>query len=211
MQSMHKGNVPPGVMNSALPNAGSPSSDPSFNPNGPQGQGQQFPSGVAPNNRMGQNKPMGMMPPPSSPIINTKDQSGNKDNKAGNPNALNGHPEGSPRNAPNTGQQNAGNAGQGGTAPPTPVSGPNPGLTVPSPSAILGTPGSMNPPSQPQTSAPDSMPSNLFSTDFIQSVASSLDEFDAGSLFRSDNDINFERDFGQWFNHPEDVGSLDLK
>ena len=37
-----------------------------------------------------------------------------------------------------------------------------------------------------------------------------MEEFDA-SLFRPDGDINFERDFGQWFN-PEDLGGgLDMK
>jgi hypothetical protein len=46
---------------------------------------------------------------------------------------------------------------------------------------------------------PDPLSSNIFSTDFIQSVASSLDEYDPG-IFRPDGDINFERDFGQWFN-----------
>jgi collagen type III alpha len=49
----------------------------------------------------------------------------------------------------------------------------------------------------------------LFPTDFIHSVASSLDEFDT-SIFRPDGDINFERDFGQWFN-PDDVGVLEMK
>jgi collagen type III alpha len=203
---MHKGGLAPGgVLNSALPGAGSPSaSDPSFNPGGPQGQGPQFSAG--PNNRMGQGKPMGMMPPPS-PALNgpPKDQPGsNKDNKGANSNSSNSHPEGSPRNAPNSGQgqgpSNPGNPGQGGTAPATPVPGPNQNMTAPSPSAILGNPNQ----SAQAPSAPD-----LFSSDFIQSVASSLDEFDP-SIFRSDGDINFERDFGQWFN-PDDVGSLDLK
>jgi collagen type III alpha len=61
---------------------------------------------------------------------------------------------------------------------------------APSPSSLLGGPPSLG---------PDSLSSNIFSTDFIQSVASSLDEFDPG-IFRPDGDINFERDFGQWFN-----------
>jgi len=46
----------------------------------------------------------------------------------------------------------------------------------------------------------------LFATDFIQSVASSLDDFDPG-MFRPDGDINFEREFGQWFNHPDEVSA----
>jgi hypothetical protein len=208
MHAMHKNNLPPGVLNSTLPNAGSPSSsDPSFNPSGPQGQGPQFSAGVPSNTRMGQNKPMGMMPPPS-PVINAaaKDPPGlNKDIKVG---AANGHPEGSPRNAPTTGQPshggvNPGSAGQSGTAPATPVPGTNQNLTAPSPSSILSNPSSMNQPNQ-SASAPDSMPPNFFGSDFMQSA---LDEFDP-SLFRSDGDINFERDFGQWFN-PDDVGALD--
>ena len=40
---------------------------------------------------------------------------------------------------------------------------------------------------------------NIFSADFIQSVTNALDEFDPG-VFRPDGDINFERDFSQWFN-----------
>jgi len=204
MHPLHKGGLGAGgVLNSALPGAGSPSgSDPSFNSGGPQGQAPQFSTG--PNARMGQNKPMGMMPPPS-PAMNgpPKDQPGsNKDSKVGITNSSNSHPEGSPRNGPNSGQQGQGpNPGQGGTAPATPVPG---NMTAPSPSAILGNPPSMNQSSQP------SAPPELFSSDFIQSVASSLDEFDP-AIFRSDGDINFERDFGQWFN-PDDVSAtLDLK
>ncbi|KAJ7723865.1 hypothetical protein B0H14DRAFT_3621871 [Mycena olivaceomarginata] len=48
-------------------------------------------------------------------------------------------------------------------------------------------------------------PGNLFSGEFIRSVANGLDEFVDIGLFRSDGDLNFERDFGQWFN-PDDVG-----
>ncbi len=51
------------------------------------------------------------------------------------------------------------------------------------------------------------MSAALFTPDFIQSVANSLDEFDP-SFLRPDGDIDFERDFGQWFNHPDDVGGV---
>ncbi|KAK0215884.1 hypothetical protein EDD85DRAFT_444888 [Armillaria nabsnona] len=62
----------------------------------------------------------------------------------------------------------------------------------------------------PPSAGPD-MSAALFTPDFIQNVANSLDEFDP-SFLRPDGDINFERDFGQWFNHPDDVGgALDLK
>ncbi|KAJ7268287.1 hypothetical protein C8J57DRAFT_1324828, partial [Mycena rebaudengoi] len=58
--------------------------------------------------------------------------------------------------------------------------------------------------SHPTASTSPTSMVNLFSTDFIQSIANGLDEFDVG-LFRGDGDLNFERDFGQWFN-PDDVG-----
>jgi collagen type III alpha len=50
----------------------------------------------------------------------------------------------------------------------------------------------------------------VFSHEFMQSVANTLvdDLVDPAMVFRPDGDINFERDFGQWF-HPEE--SLDLK
>lgn len=50
---------------------------------------------------------------------------------------------------------------------------------------------------------------NLFDNAFMD-IGS---EFDPSTLFRPDGDINFERDFGQWFN-PDDAGlgaSLDMK
>jgi collagen type III alpha len=46
---------------------------------------------------------------------------------------------------------------------------------------------------------------NLFSPEFIQSVREGLEEFVDVGLFRGDGDLNFERDFSQWFN-PNDVG-----
>jgi len=78
---------------------------------------------------------------------------------------------------------------------------------APSPSSILGSGPPMTTSSMGgQPSLGTDMSGAIFSTDFIQSVASSLDEFDT-SLFRPDGDINFERDFGQWFN-PDDVSGL---
>ncbi|KAJ7201065.1 hypothetical protein GGX14DRAFT_658915 [Mycena pura] len=81
---------------------------------------------------------------------------------------------------------------QGGVAPP-------PGL-------MIFNPTSMNPAAMPLPLPPT--PDNLFSSEFMQSMAGGLEDFDVG-LFR-EQDINFERDFGQWFNNPDDVGSLDL-
>jgi collagen type III alpha len=60
----------------------------------------------------------------------------------------------------------------------------------------------------------DPMSSGLFTADFITSVASSLDEFEKfdTTIFRPDGDINFERDFGQWFQSEDGMsGSLDMK
>ncbi|KIK93149.1 hypothetical protein PAXRUDRAFT_34206 [Paxillus rubicundulus Ve08.2h10] len=177
--------------------------DPSFNP----GQGQ--PSFPGPqNNRVGQNKPMGMMPPPSPAGGPPKEQS--KDvNKVPGPNGT----EGSPRNQqpPNPtqsgaqGPPNAGSSTQGSTAPPTP-SGTSSSMTAPSPSAVInGTP-TINPATQPTTSLPE-VPTSFLTTDFMQSVANTLDDFDQ-SLFRpEDTGINFEQDFREWFN-PDD---LDMK
>jgi len=52
---------------------------------------------------------------------------------------------------------------------------------------------------------------DLFSAEFINSVASSLDDFDSTNLFRPDGDINFERDFGEWFNGDDSIEGLDMK
>jgi hypothetical protein len=102
-----------------------------------------------------------------------------------------------PSGNPGQGGSHMGNSGQEGIAPAT---GPDPNqdMTTASPSTILSNPPSMNP-SVPSSTAPDPMSSSLFSSDFIQSIASSLDEFDP-SLNQTDGDINFEHDFGQWFN-----------
>jgi hypothetical protein len=52
----------------------------------------------------------------------------------------------------------------------------------------------------------DTKSSNMPSSDFIAAVAASLDEFHPG-LFYTDEDINFERDFGTWFNDDFDAKS----
>lgn len=195
-------------------NAGSPGADPSFNPGmppgsggpgqqpgGPPGQGQPGgPQQFQPGNRLGgppnTKQPMGMLPPPSP----AKDQNGpGKDNKP-----QNGHPEGSPRNQPLSGTNPP------GTNPPTPSQQGGPGGNMaPSPNMLMNpSAGSMNPVAMPLPPAPPSTTGDLFSADFINNVATGLDDFDVG-LFRGDGDINFERDFGQWFN-PDDVGSMEL-
>ena len=163
-------------------NAGSPSSnDPSFG--GPQGAGPQFNNGGAvANNR---NKSTNMMPPPSPASGSQKD---GKDK--------NGRPDASPRNQPaNTGQPtNSGQFGQGVTAPPTPNNVP---ATAPSPSAILGgpQPGLSQP---PQSMVATDMTAIFGSNDFMTSIPT-LDAFQDGDLSKV-IDVDFERDFGQWFN-----------
>lgn len=203
-------------LNRMAMNAGSPGSDPSFNPGGPmsggpspqqqgqQQQQQQFQasrlSALGPQNPK---QPMSMLPPPSP----AKDQ--NKQDKG----PTNGLPDGSPRNQPLSGPNP-------GTAPPTPNSSGQQGPPgqgqgqqqnmppAPSPGLMINpNPGSMNPVAMPLPPAPPST-ENIFSTDFMQSVANGLDEFVDVGLFRGDGDLNFERDFGQWFN-PDDVG-MDL-
>jgi hypothetical protein len=144
---------------------------------------------MAPNN-----KQMGGMMPPPSPGMNgpPKDQSGASKDKP----TASGIPEGSPRNAPQNAQGTL-NPNSLLAAPPTPTpGGSGGGMTAPSPST-----GSVG------------VDAGVFTSDFLQSVASSLDEFDP-SMFAgaggSDRDMDFQRDFGQWFN-PDDMGALDLK
>ncbi|KAF8143401.1 hypothetical protein K438DRAFT_2109481 [Mycena galopus ATCC 62051] len=92
-----------------------------------------------------------------------------------------------------------------------------PSAVTPTLSSLLQVPQSNAPSSASSASAvepaplamplPPAPPSavNLFSSEFIQSVANGLDEFVDVGLFRGDADLNFERDFAQWFN-PDDVG-----
>ncbi|KAH0836851.1 hypothetical protein J3R83DRAFT_8639 [Lanmaoa asiatica] len=176
--------------------------EPPFNP----GPGQQpFPGPQ--NNRMGQNKSMGMMPPPSPAGGPPKEQP--KDVKQPGQNGAEGSPRNQqPSNSATGGQgpPNSGGGAQVSTAPPTP-SATSSSITAPSPSAVVnGTP-TINPATQPTTSLPE-VPANFLTTEFMQSVASTLDDFDTQALFRpEDTGINFEQDFREWFN-PDD---LDMK
>ncbi|KAJ6581087.1 hypothetical protein B0H19DRAFT_1113560 [Mycena capillaripes] len=196
-------------------NAGSPGSDPSFNPGGPMSGGpspqqqqqqhqqhqqqQQFQAGRLAASGPPNPKPMSMLPPPSP----AKDQ-----NKQDNKGPTNGLPDGSPRNQPLSGPNPP------GTAPPTPNSSGQQGppgqgqnmAPAPSPGLMINpNASSMNPVAMPLAPAPPPAAENIFSTDFMQSVTNGLDEFVDVGLFRGDGDLNFERDFGQWFN-PDDVG-----
>ena len=218
------------------PNSG----DQVFNPAGVPpgvggGPGPQFnPGGL---NRMGQNKPgiVGSMMPPPSPATNGapkdangKDAGGNKGLGPGG----NNNP-GSPRNQPSSG----GGSGGGGTAPPTPVPGSqsipqqqqqqqqqmggNQNSLNPSPAAMMGVvPTGSGPGSGgslvggssglggPQTDL------NMFSSDFMSNMNTLEDFAGTADLFGTgpDGEIDFERDYAQWFN-PDEVGpsSLEMK
>ncbi|KAK1231014.1 hypothetical protein PQX77_005875 [Marasmius sp. AFHP31] len=50
---------------------------------------------------------------------------------------------------------------------------------------------------------------DMFANEFLSTVTSQLEDFDS-QFFRLDGDIDFKRDFGQWFNHPDDVSALDI-
>ncbi|KAK2464043.1 hypothetical protein APHAL10511_003987 [Amanita phalloides] len=199
-----KGPMPPQGMNPTIQgqinNPPTNSNDPSMHPGAPPG-----PPGGPQFNRLPPQKPLGMLPPPS-PAQNgaNKDQSGSKDGKAD-------------EQSRNTG----GNAGHtpnaSGTAPPTPVPGaPTTQISAPSingaqnaniaqsPSSILGTPLNSGPIVNQQSVLNDT----LFPPEFMQQLSSSLDDFHT-TMFPAETDINFERDFGQWFNG-DDV-TLDMK
>jgi hypothetical protein len=179
----------PGTTNAMSGTIGSPAStDPAaFNVGGQPGQMGQFSV-----NRMNQpNKPpMGIMPNPS-PIMSKE------------PDKIVGSPAQNSSQTPGQATPNAGVLTSGPTVPTTP-GGPSSSLGAP-PSATLSNPPGTPLNAQGPLSANMDM-SNVFTADFMQTVASSLDEFDP-ALF-SDRDLNFERDFGQWFN-PDDA--LDVK
>ncbi|KAG6811308.1 hypothetical protein H0H92_008065 [Tricholoma furcatifolium] len=218
-------------------NAGSPSaSDPAAHFNLGAGPLSQGPPGGQPGfaqNRMNKNN---MMPPPS-PALNgpPKDGKGLMPPGPGSakgpgpgPMPNQGMPptanHGSPRNPPpgpgpiappGSGVPTPGSLVNGG-GPPTPAPGPQvtpgaqgplpPGggmMPSPSPSTILGAGAGVPPPSS--ASSMD----GLFPTDFINSVAGGLDDFQFDLSQGTAGDINFERDFGQWFNNPDDPMSLD--
>lgn len=178
----------------------SSSSDGQFNmdagaqPRPPVGQ---FPGGPGPGpagpNRLGPNKVMGgmMPPPPPSPSMNPARKQDGPNGDA----APNGRLDASPQNAA-AGQPPAPGGGPS-TAPPTPNAS-NPGMTAPSPSAILtnsSTPSLA--PSHPPPSLDNS--AEMFPASFLQ------DDFDP-SIFR-DGELNFERDFGEWFNSDNVMGN----
>lgn len=193
------------------------------------GPGPQFnPGGL---NRMGQNKPgiVGNMMPPPSPASNGAP----KDSNGGNVKDTVGNKGLGPvgNNNPSSPRNQSSSGGSGGTAPPTPVPGSqsipqqqqqqmgNQNSLNPSPAAMMGVVPTGSGPGGgglgsgglggPQTDL------NMFSSDFMNNMTNSLEDF-AGTadLFGTgpDGEIDFERDYAQWFN-PDDVGpsSLEMK
>jgi hypothetical protein len=108
-----------------------------------------------------------------------------------------------------------------GTAPPTPGTSnqPTPGLpptNLPPPAPNSGGPSAQTPAPQHPPGMPSmlSMPMNIpgmtgMNPGDFMFEANLMEEFDVFS--KPEGDINFERDFGQWFNSTEDGAGLELK
>ena len=200
MQKLHhKGMGPPGN------NAGSPLSNPQIAGPGPFNPGNMNPATAI--------KPVGgMMPPPPSPGINKAQQNGG--DKSGEPGS---RPESSPGQGPQSGPQNPGQSQQPQTPSQQtqqlqqhqqPANQPGPGqgpLTNPAPAT----------PNPPPSMGAETTPGLI---DLQQSGMGGLGgglgdlpwdmDFDQSFLRPDPGDLNFERDFGQWFNPGGDV-SLD--
>lgn len=190
MQNIHK---PPHLQNQMMP-GGVPS------PSAADAQGGM--PGGPPANRMGQTKPMGMMPPPS-PAMAAKTAGGPpKVEEGGAPNAspqnmaagIGGQAPGQnpPPGAP------SGPAHSSTPAPPTPNAST---MTAPSPSAILNasTPTMSNHPPPPPPPPSADLDPNAFGIDFGAGLA----DFDPNFL-NGESSLNFERDFAAWFD-PENA------
>lgn len=203
MQKLHhKGMGPPMTAN----NAGSPLSNPPQTAGGP-------PFNVGGMNQTPSTKPVpGMMPPPPSPGMNKAQQNGG--DKPGEPGA---RPESSPGRGPQPGPQNPGQPSQPPSATQQPQQSQQPPQHPQPPSSQPGQGPTNQAPATP--SAPPSLGADAASglMDLPQSAMPGLGDlpWDMGdfdqALFRQDpGDLNFERDFGQWFNPGGDV-TLDMK
>ena len=184
----------PGLLGANIPDGGLPTSgEPVINPG-------QAPLGASSpqHNRVTQNEqPTNMMPPPSP-------AGGSPNEQPNGTSHVDGSPQNQPSDLPQPGAQWSPSASntQGSTAPPTP-NGTNSSLTASSPSGINGT-STTSPAIQPTSNVLPDVPSNFLTNDFMQSVATTLEDFDPQILFRQDEaGINFEQDFREWFN-PDD-------
>ena len=205
MQKLHhKGMGPPMSGN----NAGSPLSNP------PQTAGP-VPFNAGSMNPATAIKPVGgMMPPPPSPGMNKAQQNGS--DKPGEPGT---RPESSPGQGPQSGQQNSGQSQQ----PPssTPQQGQQPQQQQLPQQQPTNQPG-QGPPTNPTPATPGAPPSmgaeatpglmDLQQTGMggLGELTWDIGDFDQTFLRQDPGDLNFERDFGQWFNPGGDV-SLDMK
>ena len=202
MQKLHhKGMGPPN-------NAGSPLSNP------PQTAGS-APFNVGSMNPATAIKPVGgIMPPPPSPGINKAQQNGG--DKQGEPGAR-------PESSSGQGPQNPGQSQQQPATAPQQAQQPQqpPQLSQQQPPTSQPGPGQGQPtnPTPATPNAPPSMSAEATSSliDLQQSGMTGLGElpwdigdFDQTFLRQDPGDLNFERDFGQWFNPGGDV-SLDMK
>jgi len=206
MQKLHhKGMGPPMSGN----NAGSPLSNP------PQTAGPaSFNAGSM--NPATAIKPVGgMMPPPPSPGMNKAQQNGgDKPGEPGN------RPESSPGQGPQSGQQNPGQSQQPLTTTPQQGQQPQQPQQLPQQQPPANQPG-QGPPTNPAPATPGAPPpmgadATPGLIDLPQSgmglneLWGDISDFDHPFLRQDPGDLNFERDFGQWFNPGGDV-SLDMK
>jgi hypothetical protein len=213
MHNLHKTHIPPGALGTLIPgNAASPqSASQQQQQQQQQGGAPQFGSG--PMNTGASSKTVGSMMPPPSPGMNKAQQPNVGKDGPVNPDT-NNRPESSPQtpamNQPggqsqpgvppqqqqqqqppqsqqqqSSGQQSAGP----GTAPPTPVSNPGAGMEQ----GLLGNN------SQQPGGAVGAVGPDMFPPDFLREMVG----FEGGFLGGEGGDINFERDFGQWFNPDE--------
>jgi len=205
MQKLHhKGMGPPLTGN----NAGSPLSNP------PQTSGP-GPFNAGNMNQATTIKPVGgMMPPPPSPGVNKAQQNGG--DKPGEPGS---RPESSPGQGPQSGPQNPGQQQQPPTTTPQqgqqsqqsqqqpPASQPGPGQGPPA-NPTPATPGA--PPSMGTDATSGLMELQQTAMGGLGELTWDIGDFDQTFLRQDPGDLNFERDFGQWFNPGGDV-SLDMK
>jgi len=159
----------------------------------------------------------GMMPPPPSPGINKAQQNGG--DKPGEPGA---RPESSPGQGSQPGPQNPGQPQQPSSATPQQAQQQQPSqLSQQQPPASQPGPG-QGPPTNPAPATPSAQSSMGAEAtpgliDLQQpgmgglgDLTWDIGDFDQTFLRQDPGDLNFERDFGQWFNPGGDV-TLDMK